>query len=133
MQYDCPRDSHALREEQASSGFAWRCNTCSGALLTGLMTREIAVRSVAIGPREAWDLEVKCPRDGAKMGMVTLGPVAIDYCKKCGAAWLDGDEVDRLLGTSEAERTKSGRGLLSGFDWSAAITGAIIGALVSGH
>ncbi len=133
MQYDCPRDSYALAKEEVSSGVAWRCSTCSGALFLGLVTERVAASDAASGKREYWDPEVKCPRDGASMSMVNLGSAAIDCCTQCGAIWMDGEEVERLLELPQAERLKSGEKSSSDLDWSDGVVDAIIGVLLDGQ
>lgn len=133
MQYECPRDSHTLVQHPPDIGTAWRCNACSGAFLTDLISREVASKNLAIGLREAWDREVACPNDGARMQKVAVSPVAIDFCAKCSAAWLDGEEVDRLLGTPEAEQLKSQPGAWAQADWFGPVVFAVVDSLLSGH
>lgn len=135
--YDCPRDSHALMQQLADTGTAWRCNMCSGAFLSGLLTREVASSRLALGPREAWDLEVVCPKDAIPMQKVTVSAVAIDYCATCASAWLDGEEVERLFATPEAQQLKAQPGAepgwLSGTDFFTPAIYAIFAALAGGH
>ena len=133
MQYECPRDSHTLMQQPAEDGTAWRCNVCSGAFFTGLISREVASKNVAIGPREVWDCEVACPNDGVRMQKVAVAPVAIDFCGRCSAAWLDGEEVERLFGTPEAEQLKAQPGDWAQADWFGPVVFAVVDSLLSGH
>lgn len=67
-----------------------------------------------------------------------MASVAIDYCMQCSAvqcsaAWLDGEEVERLFGSPEAELLKSQPGLLAQADWFTPVVAAVLDALLSGH
>lgn len=120
-------------QHPADTGTAWRCNVCSGAFLTDLLSRDVASKNWAVGPREDWDREVSCPNDGVRMRKVAVASVAIDYCMQCSAAWLDGEEVERLFGSPEAELLKSQPGLLAQADWFTPAVAAVLDALLSGH
>ena len=135
MEYDCPRDSHALvrNSDSEATGTQWRCNTCSGAMFTELLSTEVASKNLAIGPREPWDNRISCPRDGTQMHKVAAASVAIDHCMKCGAAWLDGEELERLFMTPEAAHAKAQPGMWSEGDWFTPVVFAVIEALFNGH
>jgi Zn-finger nucleic acid-binding protein len=49
-------------------------------------------------PREEWDVEIKCPEHGEKMDCVTVNGTTIDFCPKCFGVWLDGGEIEAVLG-----------------------------------
>ena len=51
-------------------------------------------------PREEWDLEIRCPRDGVTMERCRRAKVRLAHCPKCHAVWLDGDEIAEALGPS---------------------------------
>ncbi len=132
MQYNCPRDSHQLVQQPPEIGAPWHCNICSGAFFTDLVRKEVATYNLALGPREEWDREVICPRDAVPMRKVVVGAGAFDCCLQCDAAWLDGDEVDRLWRTPVIEHQKKASGL-SEADWLTPLVTAAIGALAGGH
>ena len=50
---------------------------------------------------------MKCPGCGSTAIILELSGVEIDYCPECGGIWLDGGELEMLLG-KDAERITSG-------------------------
>ena len=54
----------------------------------------------ATHPRETWDLEIHCPRDGARMVHLNYRGVSLDSCPTCGLVWMDGDEIAKALNLS---------------------------------
>jgi hypothetical protein len=49
-------------------------------------------------PREEWDTEINCPEHKEKMEFVTVNGTTIDFCPTCYGMWLDGGEIEGVLG-----------------------------------
>lgn len=105
---------------------------CSGALFMDLLSKDLAARTPAVHSWEEWDVEVKCPSDASQMQKVAVGSVTIDYCVRCGAVWLDDDEIEHFTKTPVAERLESKNGGLSEADWLSPLVVAAVGALIGG-
>ena len=96
----CPRDRNELIEHTSSARSArsaWQCNACSGIFILNLPVEQL--RSAGTKqPREEWDIEINCPEHNEKMDFVTVSGMTIDFCPKCAGVWLDGGEIETLLG-----------------------------------
>lgn len=61
---------------------------------------------------ESRDMRLRCPKDGTIMekSQVGTGPAAItiDRCARCGALWLDKDELERILAIGATKQADLG-------------------------
>ena len=99
----CPRDGAELIGHTEAARPVWHCNTCGGAFIKELPIQEFQ----SIGTqqaREEWDCEIKCPEHREKMTFLTVKGVTIDICPKCNGVWLDGDEIETLLGSVYSQK-----------------------------
>src|SRR5688572_15147262 len=94
--YNCPRDGHQLQTKSDKAPHLWSCNICDGGLTEWQKERPRKFVGSA-HPREAWDSEVRCPKDGAQMVHFKYQGVALDLCNKCGWVWMDGGEIAKAL------------------------------------
>src|SRR6478752_6960484 len=108
----CPRDRHELVLEAENKGKKWCCNICSGRFLQSYPSRPLKTKGASF-PREYWDPQVKCPRH-KKTTMLSFRHrgVTLDYCVKCSSVWLDGDDVEKVLGLGKGgDPKRPGRGV----------------------
>lgn len=86
--------------------------------------------------REEWDIDVLCPADGEKMVSQKIKGVTIDICPKCESIWLDGGEIEALLGPdfsehlSPAQIARTHTGLWSEADFLTPLVEALLSALL---
>jgi len=99
----CPRDGNELIEHTHKLRPVWHCNACSGAFIKVLPINEYRSNG-GKQPREEWDIEICCPEHLEKMDFVTVNGVTLDFCAKCGGVWLDGGEIEALLGSSYSKQ-----------------------------
>lgn len=60
---------------------------------------------------ESGDSRLRCPKDGTLMEKSTIagtGGVIVDRCAKCGAVWLDKNELERIIAAGAAEKVDLG-------------------------
>ena len=93
--FRCPRDHHQLVPQPGGSA-VWRCEICSGGFTEKLPGDDPLVPDKS--PREEWNVEIRCPRDGVTMERYRRAKVHLTQCPKCHAVWLDGDEIAVALG-----------------------------------
>lgn len=122
-------------EHVGSIGPAWHCNVCSGVFVKTLSVVELWAKGKK-QPREEWDLVVNCPEHQGKMDFVTVNGITIDICTDCGGVWLDGGEIDVLLGLpnpgqapSDGSSPPSKDGDWSGVDFLSPLIDAALNAL----
>ncbi len=102
----CPRDGNPLIEvahPDQPALEAMFCDDCSGAFIKGFPVDKLAIET-RLQTREEWDPEVSCPENCGKMDGHTLKDVAIDVCPTCGGVWMDGGEIESLLGSEYAKQ-----------------------------
>jgi hypothetical protein len=105
---------------------------CSGALFLDLLAKDVATKTPAVHAWEDWDVEAKCPRDASPMQKVAVGSVTIDHCVRCGAVWLDDEEIEHFSRTPAVKRLESQNGGLSEADWLSPLVNAAVDSLISG-
>ena len=93
----CPRDAHALIQYADENGSLWRCDICSGAFIqSSAISKPAAEHRVA--HRSQWDRGIKCPADATRMRGFLRHGVTMDICALCHGVWLDGDEIEKVVG-----------------------------------
>lgn len=102
----CPRDANELVEHSDTTLPVLHCNACTGAFIRGLPIHDFQSNG-ARQRREEWDREIVCPEHKEKMDSLTVKGVTIDICAKCGGVWLDGGEIEALLGPAYSKRLAS--------------------------
>lgn len=86
-----------LVEYTADIGCIWRRNVCSGAFIhSPAISSSLTERPLR--HRAQWDREIKCPSDGTEMRGLRRRNVTVDICPVCHSVWLDGDEIQKVLG-----------------------------------
>lgn len=93
----CPRDRNELIAHSNPVRPVWYCNACSGVFIRDLPIKQLRVNGTK-RPREEWDIEINCPDHNEKMDFVTVDGITIDFCPKCLGVWLDGGEIETVLG-----------------------------------
>lgn len=130
----CPRDGSELIEHADTVRPTWHCNSCGGAFIKGLPIHEYQSNGTQ-QPREQWDVEILCPEHNEMMGFLTVKGVTIDICAKCGGVWLDGGEIEALLGHASSKEIPihcSAGGGWSEVDMLSPLIEAALGALFHG-
>ncbi len=99
----CPRCDLALEELRlVTRHTAHSCSGCNGIWTTPNVFREIAMAMVPgskpppIEPRDDHDSSLRCPVCHGPMQKVSVGEVALDWCRPHGA-WFDFGELQAVL------------------------------------
>jgi len=102
----CPRDETNLTVERVEGVAAYLCEHCSGlwlehsAVLALAANRGLEWPSTALITPAPGDEEINlsCPADHSAMVALSYKGIAIDICRRCSGIWLDGGELEQILG-----------------------------------
>lgn len=107
---ECPKCARTLRATKVREVEVDRCKRCRGIWcdrgeLTELLGQSNWRLAKLTGSRAREELNLrkgKCPRDGCDLVRISCSfnqAVVLDTCPQCQGIWLDGGELDKLLGT----------------------------------
>jgi len=110
---NCPRDGSRLQSRALAGVSIHVCGACSGLLLDRGELNKIAEPTGGDLEFSTLDLDSQkhedefspapCPRCGAASTMEKVEfnihtGIILDHCRRCGAFWLDGEELERING-----------------------------------
>ncbi|MFN8641197.1 MAG: zf-TFIIB domain-containing protein [Candidatus Binatia bacterium] len=108
----CPKCTGALQAVRVGTTEVDRCPQCGG-----VWCDDHELQTLLDGPRQALaalrggagdELDQRpaiCPRDGARLTRMFSSrtrTVTVDACPDCQGIWLDGGELDRLVGAARS-------------------------------